>query len=349
MNEDTLIGEDGYYHYVYKTTNLVNGKIYIGVHSTQNLEDGYLGSGKTLKKALSKYGKENFNREILEFYTTRSSALDGEVDYVRVHREEQGHKRLYNILDGGQGFPSGENHPMFGKKHSDEVRKKISKNVQGKTAQFKGFKHTEEARKAISLGNSGGNNYNAKPIEIRGMTFGCMADAAKHLYPDVCTTTGWKRVKQELETGKPYEYRTKEERNQTRIKNLIKNKTENGTVIVFRGEEYYTYRDAVKAHFPDVSTTTGHKYVKFEIENGRPFTFEEARKIMSQKSKERMSRMTHSSKRVCFKGEWFDSIKQAFMKHYPNLSVPGGYKRVRQELAKEREFQIAGEVITADY
>lgn len=45
------------YHIVYKTTNNVNGKIYVGVHSTIDIYDNYIGSGKTLKKAIKKYGK----------------------------------------------------------------------------------------------------------------------------------------------------------------------------------------------------------------------------------------------------------------------------------------------------
>ena len=53
-------------HYlVYKTTNLVNGKIYIGQHQTYDLNDGYLGSGILLRRAIEKYGEENFKREIL--------------------------------------------------------------------------------------------------------------------------------------------------------------------------------------------------------------------------------------------------------------------------------------------
>ena len=63
------------YHFVYKTTNIINQKFYIGVHSTNDLNDGYLGSGVILRKAVLKYRKENFTREILEFTDSRHSAF----------------------------------------------------------------------------------------------------------------------------------------------------------------------------------------------------------------------------------------------------------------------------------
>lgn len=59
------------YHYTYKTTNLINGKYYLGMHSTSNLNDGYLGSGVILWKSINKYGRENFKLEILQFYKNR--------------------------------------------------------------------------------------------------------------------------------------------------------------------------------------------------------------------------------------------------------------------------------------
>ena len=58
-------------HYIYKTTNLLNGKYYIGMHSTFNINDGYLGSGKRLWYSINKYGKQNHKIEIIEFCDNR--------------------------------------------------------------------------------------------------------------------------------------------------------------------------------------------------------------------------------------------------------------------------------------
>ena len=89
------------YYLVYKTTNLVNGKIYIGKHETDNLDDGYLGSGNLLRRAIKKYGEENFKREILFECSTIEEMNAKEAELVN----EEFLKRddVYNIKLGGNG------------------------------------------------------------------------------------------------------------------------------------------------------------------------------------------------------------------------------------------------------
>ena len=87
------------YHYLYKIENLVNGKYYYGIHSTDNLEDGYMGSGTYLKKAYDKYGIENFKKTILEFLPDRTSLLKREREIVNDY--EIKNAACYNVTLGG--------------------------------------------------------------------------------------------------------------------------------------------------------------------------------------------------------------------------------------------------------
>lgn len=89
------------YYFFYKTTNLINNKIYYGVHTTNNLNDGYLGSGKWLKRAFKKYGKENFHIEILKFFKCKSDMFDYEKEFIT--EEIINDKNTYNLTKGGRG------------------------------------------------------------------------------------------------------------------------------------------------------------------------------------------------------------------------------------------------------
>lgn len=69
-------------HFVYITTNLITGEQYVGDHSTDNLNDGYLGSGIYIKHALKKYKRINFKRKIIEFFDTKKEAFNAQEKYI---------------------------------------------------------------------------------------------------------------------------------------------------------------------------------------------------------------------------------------------------------------------------
>lgn len=89
------------HHIIYKTTNLINNKIYVGMHSTDNLNDGYLGSGWILKQAIKKYSKESFKREVLLVLPSRKEAR--EVEALLVDTEFISRQNTYNLQEGGMG------------------------------------------------------------------------------------------------------------------------------------------------------------------------------------------------------------------------------------------------------
>lgn len=101
------------YGYIYKTTNLITNKIYIGKRERSTFDTKYYGSGIYLKNSLIKYGKENFKREILEWCETREKLCEREKYWIK----ELGAKNKdigYNIADGGDGgiHLFGESNPM---------------------------------------------------------------------------------------------------------------------------------------------------------------------------------------------------------------------------------------------
>jgi hypothetical protein len=89
------------FHFLYKTTNIVTGCYYYGVHSTDNLDDGYLGSGRRLRYSIRKYGEEKHNRQILEFFNDRQALLSREAEVVDLN--EISKNDCMNLCVGGIG------------------------------------------------------------------------------------------------------------------------------------------------------------------------------------------------------------------------------------------------------
>jgi len=98
-------------HLVYKTTNLVNGKYYIGVHSCKCNPCRYLGSGVALKAAIRKYGRDSFKRQVLREFNTREDAFEYEALLV-----DSSNPMCYNLSSGGLG----------GRLHSNNSKAKMS-------------------------------------------------------------------------------------------------------------------------------------------------------------------------------------------------------------------------------
>lgn len=149
--------------YIYKTTNLNNGKIYIG-QRRGNFNSSYYGSGTILLLAIKKHGTDSFKVELIKSATNSKSLDSLEKKYIKSYKELFPFVETYNIADGGLNHRtgSGRNHPQFGKggtfkgkKHSKETRRKISLSKLGKTSWNKGLKFSDEVRENMSKAHLG--------------------------------------------------------------------------------------------------------------------------------------------------------------------------------------------------
>lgn len=160
------------YHYIYKTTCIITNRFYIGMHSTDNLEDGYIGSGKRLWYSINKYGKENHICKILEFLPDRSSLKTREKQIV--NEELLNEKLCMNLRIGGEGGIINQEHhekmkigsSIFTKngwknglfKKNQEISKNrlksLHKSGKIKYDTFKDKNHTYETKIKIGKANS---------------------------------------------------------------------------------------------------------------------------------------------------------------------------------------------------
>lgn len=130
------------YYFIYKTTNIVNQKIYIGMHRANILNDAYLGSGKLLLRAIKKYGKENFKREILFTFSNERDMVEKEMELVT--EEFCRRNDTYNVMPGGNWGSKDRNNLSFeGRSHSNETKTHL-RNIS------LGTKRSEDVRKRLS-------------------------------------------------------------------------------------------------------------------------------------------------------------------------------------------------------
>lgn len=118
------------FYYLYEIKNTVNNKIYVGVHQTKNINDGYMGSGTVINKAYEKYGKEVFVKTILEYFNNREDMIRREKEIVSedfLSRDD-----IYNVRRGGTGGFDYINKNGLNINHvprSDEFKKNLSERM----------------------------------------------------------------------------------------------------------------------------------------------------------------------------------------------------------------------------
>lgn len=142
---------------LYKILNKTNGKYYIGIHYGNIITDKYYGSGRLIKNAVRKYGKENFEQIIIEEFNNSKEAYLKEKETVNQNLIFD--DKCYNLMIGGKGAGQGSNHPMFGKlrlditgeknpSKRDDIKYKISLHKKGNKNPMFGITPTN-ARKVL--------------------------------------------------------------------------------------------------------------------------------------------------------------------------------------------------------
>lgn len=191
------------YYTIYKVTNKINGKIYIGSHKTKDLNDNYMGSGKYLKYAQEKYGLENFTKDILFVFDTPELMYAKEAEIV--NDDFLAEENTYNLKVGGFGgfdyvnqtrknlygmngktpnvtadLARGRATQAFLKAEHTEyaagIYKKISNSLKGRTGTFTGKHHSAETKKIIgeksSISQKGNNNSQFGTCWVTSCEFG---------------------------------------------------------------------------------------------------------------------------------------------------------------------------------
>lgn len=156
--------------FIYKTTNMVNGRAYVGMCSSSQRFKHYLGSGKLLTSAINKYGKDNFKREILEWCNSDKELRIAEVRWME-HYDAVKSESFYNLHEGGRGGHTGSGYST-----SDMVKKT-----------WDSYTAEEKKSRVGHLGKwnkFGVKNPTAKKALVNNKEYACLKDALKD-YPHV--------------------------------------------------------------------------------------------------------------------------------------------------------------------
>ena len=194
--DDVVIEEP--YGFIYITTNMCNGKRYLGQKRFDYKWPYYIGSGKVFQRAVEKYGKENFVRNIIDIAYSKEELNKKEYDYSIFFNVVASDDWYNMVVGGGVTYGqnpyanktkeelqeinkkksvalSGKNNPMYGKHHSNETKRKIGEahmglhqgennyfygvRMCGEENPFYGKRHTAESKRKMAL-NADNRDYN---------------------------------------------------------------------------------------------------------------------------------------------------------------------------------------------
>lgn len=162
------------HHIIYKTTCLISGRYYIGLHSTDNLDDGYTGSGKRLWQSIKKHGIENHRCEIIEHLPSRIALRAREAELVT--EELIGDPMCMNIALGGGG----------GWEHVNAVVSNTDRSIYGRlgyeTAKMNGILHVfdyDDGQRGALASKLAGGGFFSIETQLKGRLAAASADACK--------------------------------------------------------------------------------------------------------------------------------------------------------------------------
>lgn len=205
---------------IYKITNKKNGKIYVGAHATNNINDSYMGSGVNIVKAIKKHGLENFSKEIIHIFMSPEEMYQKEaeiVDEAFVMKTD-----TYNAALGGRGNPVivALQEPSYREMLSEKTKAGMTKEVRSRISKMKtgvkqsdelverkrlgnlkfyekhgsclkGRKISEEHRAKIKANSNKGKKFVFVDIMIKGIKFTHYDDAAIHFNVSSKTIRNW--------------------------------------------------------------------------------------------------------------------------------------------------------------
>lgn len=176
------------FYLIYKITNTINNKIYIGCHKTQVIDDGYMGSGKYLQYAFQKYGLVNFTKEILFVFDNPKSMYEKEAEIV--DEDFILENNTYNLKCGGSGgfdfinknklnnkvnqcsnggkAVAAKGGGFTGKNHSETTKKNLSVSLKGRPPTFLGKNHSPLTKEKMK------NSHTGKHIAEKNSQYGTM-------------------------------------------------------------------------------------------------------------------------------------------------------------------------------